>query len=290
MSTRGNIKSSVSNISVVTEGTRDGNNVTVKKTQDAEYIIFENNIFDKYELDKYIRNNGSRKFLQCLDVLFNSSTPLLFVEIGGCTGGMINTFLTYDSNSKIFCVEPNSHLADELKGKFGEYVDVENIGLGSKSEKGTLHITKRPQFSSRLSPDQDYAEVELLGRTNKYKGGSLSVKATQEFDVWKGDDYFAKKGIDSCDVISLNTQGTELDILMGFKESLRKGLIKALKIEIDMQYRYKEMNDSNFSQIDYLMTSNGYRIFEILQISNLAPVGIRLMDILYVHKSIDLPR
>ena len=120
MNTRGNIKSSVSNISVVTEGTRDGNYVKVKKTQGAEYIIFENNIFDKYELDKYIRNNGSRKFLQCLDVLFNNSNPLLFVEIGGCTGGMINTFLTYDSNSKIFCVEPNSHLADELKGKFGE--------------------------------------------------------------------------------------------------------------------------------------------------------------------------
>ena len=46
---------------------------------------------------------------------------------------MINTFSLMIVTQNILVGQ--LHLMDELKGKFGEYVDVENIGLGSKSEK-----------------------------------------------------------------------------------------------------------------------------------------------------------
>ena len=291
MAKRGKAIKGVKNMSVPTKFEKhDEDKFSIYNHEEVKYIIFEDMIFDKYRLDRYLRNNGSRKFFQCLDVLFDNTDPLLFVEVGGCTGGMIKSFIAYDKATQVFCVEPNASLACQLRSKFGKNVDIENIGLGSVPGKGVLHITQKPEYSSRLYPNKEYTNNNLLGRRNKYKDGALDIKASQEFDIWKGDDYFAKKGIKSCDVVSLNTQGTELDILMGFQESLKNGLVKAFKIEIDMQCRYEGMNNSNFARIDYLMNSNGYRIFEILQISNLDPVGILLMDILYVHESIDIAR
>ena len=90
--------------------------------------------------------DGTRRFFQCLDVLFDNKDPLVFVEVGGCTGGLVRNFLSYDNNSTIFCVEPNSSLAGQLKLEFNNNVDVENIGLGSKAGKGILHITNKPQY------------------------------------------------------------------------------------------------------------------------------------------------
>lgn len=262
----------------------------VYSTVEVKNMIFNDFKFDKHSLSSHIRSDGTRRFFQCLDVLFKGHEPLVFVDVGGCTGELIRAFSEYDKDSKIYCVEPNSHLAHKLKTEFHERVDVENIGLGEETGKGKLHITERPQFSSKLTPDGTYGETSLLGLPNKYKNGALRVKAIEEFDIWKGDDYFASKNISSCDILSINTQGGEAEILDGFRNSLKKGAIKACKIEVDMQCRYKDMKGSSLPDIERIMAACDYRMFEILLIKQMIPVGIQLMDILYVHKSIDFKR
>ena len=256
----------------------------------ANTIIFNDKIIDKYNLASNLRVDGTRRFFQCLDTLFESTDPLVFVEVGGCTGELIESFIEYDNESKIYCVEPNSYLARELQRKFEGSVDIENIGLGSSRDIGKLHITNKPQYSSQLPPDQNYKNVSLLGKPNKYIHGLLEIKKIEEFEIWTGDEYFTKKGINSCDILSINTQGSERDILCGFQHTLEKGTIKACKIEIDLQSRYEGMSNSVLTDIDSIMSANGYRIFEILLIKNMLPVGIQLMDVLYVHNSIDIQR
>ena len=125
---------------------------------------------------------------------------------------------------------------------------------------------------------------------NKYRDGSLSVKEKQPFDICTGDEYFQDKGISECHVLSINTQGTELAILRGLSDSMEKGLIKTIKIEVDFQLRYSGQNSSQFLGIEQLMYRFGYRMFEILLIKNMVPAGIQMLDILYVHESVDVPR
>lgn len=282
---RGNIRQSTSNILVPESQTGDQYSC-IKATQ----ILFNNVVIDKHKLESNLRIDGTRRFFQCLDILFNHTDPLVFVEVGVCTGKLIESFIEYDSDSKIFGVEPNPYLASDLKTKFKERADIANIGLGSKREKGKLHITNKPEYSSQLPPDQNYKNLSLLGIPNKYKSGSLDIRKVEEFETWTGDEYFTQKGISSCDILSLNTQGSEREILCGFQDTLKKGAIKACKIEIDMQSRYEGMSNSVLTDIDSIMSANNYRIFEILLIKNMLPVGIQLMDVLYVHKSIDIDR
>ena len=71
---------------------------------------------------------------------------------------------------------------------------------------------------------------------------------------------------------------------------MKEGIVKACKIEVDFQNRYKGMQGSLLADIDNIMSVNGYRLFEILLIKNGIPAGIQLMDFLYVHSSIDLQR
>ena len=281
---RGNV--GPSNILVPTQRTSTNSNDFIN----ADRIKIDGRIFDERELSSQLRFNGTKRFFQCVDILFEKNEPLVFVEVGGCTGRLIRHFTSYDSKSKIFCVEPNSLLSDRLSAEFGDRVDVENIGLGSQPGKGKLHITRRPQFSSQLSPDQNYADIPLIGIKNKYKDGSLEVESVEEFNIRTGDEYFSKKGIFTCDILSLNTQGSEVDILNGLVDTLKRGVVKAFKIEVDMQHRYQGAKDSSLADIERIMSANDYRIFDILLIKQMNPVGIQMMDILYVHKNIDFHR
>ena len=287
---RGKVGKSVTDILIPESNSNIYDWLKATKFFKATKFYFNNQLLDKFDLEMNLRTNGTRKFFQCVDILFQHTDPLIFVEIGGCTGKLIERFIEYDDDSKIYGVEPNSSLASELKMKFGERVDIENIGLGSKRDKGKLNITNKPEYSSQHTPNANYKNIELMGKKNKYKDGSLEIRKVEEFDIWTGDEYFRQKSITSCDILSLNTQGSEREILCGFQDTLKKGAIKACKIEIDMQYRYEGLSNSVLTDIDSIMSANNYRIFDILLTKTLYPVGLRLMDVLYVHKSIDICR
>ena len=113
----------------------------------------------------------------------------------------------------------------------------------------------------------------------------MDIRKVEDFETWTG--MVPAKRV-SAHVTFFH--GSEREILCGFQETLKKGAIKACKIEIDMQSRYEGMSNSMLTDIDSIMTANNYRIFEILLIKTMLPVGIQLMDVLYVHKSIDIDR
>lgn len=258
------------------------------------HIAFQKQIFSPELLSAHLRMDGTRKFLTCMDILFDSSRPLTIVEVGLCKGKLIKAILNYRSDTRCFCIEPNEVMARRLQEAIsGSNIkcSIANIGLGAECGTGTLYITKSPQFSSELKPNSEYKSLQLEGVENTYQDGQLDVERVQKFPIITGDQFFEDNNISSCDVISINTQGTELPILKGLKKTLSAGVIKAVKVEIDFAQRYEFGEDDNqLSSIESLLTSCGFRIFDILLIKQLVPVGVRMLDVLYVHKSIDIPR
>lgn len=100
-----------------------------------------------------------------------------------------------------------------------------------------------------------------------------------------------KKNIKELDLISINTQGTEFDILKGFSSALSEERIKAVKVEIDFMTRYEtHYANSQLASITGLLAEHGFDLFDILAIKNSTPAGIAMLVPLFVHKSVNVDR
>ncbi len=221
----------------------------------------------------------------CLKHLF-PSRQITMLEVGVNTGSSIDNILKNFPDSTVYGIEPIEKLMPFLKNKYGKRVKLFNHGLGSVTGEGTLNITKSIELTSQLTPNSSY---QRQSQSKYLEDNVLSVESTQKFKIITGDTFITENSIDSIDLLSLNTQGTELEILKGFSSVLRQGNIKLIEIEVDMSNRY--LGDKfSILDLEQLMAGYGYKLFDVLMAKDLNPIGLTMMDLLYVHSSIDIER
>lgn len=131
--------------------------------------------------------------------------------------------------------------------------------LGGIEGSGTLNITKNPYFSSLLDPDPDFlrasCEVELSGeidgtpmvgtRYDALYGDEMQVVAKRDVAVHSLDGLLQRGAIAEAlapDFISLDTQGSEPDIMAGAAAAIsRRVLGLATEIEFTPMYRDQKL-------------------------------------------------
>ena len=99
-----------------------------------------------------------------------------------------------------------------------------------------------------------------------------------------GDDFVEQTNIDTIEVLSLNTQGTEMEVLEGLVKTFGKGKIKSIMIEVDFSSRYG--SEYGLLEVERFMRAHQFELFDINLIKNILPIGIRMVDLFYVNKSI----
>jgi FkbM family methyltransferase len=165
--------------------------------------------------------------------------------------------------------------------------------LGARDEIGTLFITKNPYASSNLEPNtryyDHYCEVVLHGeldgvpventRYDVIYGNDFSVAETREVEIRAFESLLQKGKIPDGlppDVLSLDTQGSELAILRGAERSFSDHCL-ALATEIEFHPMYQ--NQPLFSDIFDFALAHGFHFagFTYLQeiSSQRRPVGAR---------------
>ena len=112
----------------------------------------------------------------------------------------------------------------------------------------------------------------------------LEVEYKIMVDIIKGDDFVEQTNIDTIEVLSLNTQGTEMEVLEGLVKTFGKGKIKSIMIEVDFSSRYG--SEYGLLEVERFMREHQFELFDINLIKNILPIGIRMVDLFYVHKSI----
>lgn len=162
--------------------------------------------------------------------MFNSLSEdisVTYLDVGAA-GELSPRWNQVAKNINFVGFEPHSESrikVESLKHSYKSKI-VHGYALGSKNQSRNLNQMANPFVSSFLMPN-----IETLSRYPNHE--RFEVVANQEVQVSTIDEFGLK-----ADFIKLDVQGSELDVLIGAKQTLPK--VYGLEIEIEFTQIYKE--------------------------------------------------
>lgn len=208
------------------------------------------------------------------------------VDIGANRGLFTHLLKEYNPDLKILAVEGNTGQAPHLTRAFQRYsesgtVQFEIALLGKKTgEPVTFYVSHSPVAHTGNSI---YREATGYFQDSHKK----MVKESRQLETL--DDLLARKKYTTCpDFVKIDTQGSELDIIMGSPNTF--SCAKVVLFEMSL-LRYNEHAPLASETIAY-MNSIGFDLFDIVERHDIrlgkdGPIGLQL-DGLFVRKDLDI--
>jgi FkbM family methyltransferase len=181
--------------------------------------------FLNYE-DKYAIDTGEKLFLKGLLV---PKKNYILVDVGANIGGYINEVLNINPNGSVYGFEPHpktfAKLEKNIQNVRCNRVAVFNIGLSARKEKLYLYDHGHDDGSAHASIHKGVIEEIHSSHSVRY-----------EVEVTTLDDFVVSNNIGRIDLLKVDTEGNELNVLIGASRSIRAGLIDVIHFE------FNEMN------------------------------------------------
>jgi FkbM family methyltransferase len=197
-------------------------------------------------------------------------------DVGANVGNMTELYRVMFGQPTIHAFEPQPEIFAELERRFGalDRVTLNRIALGERIGSATFYQNSDPATSSLLPlhPESSWAR-EL----------KLAPRAEIEVPVDTIDDYCARHGIASIDLVKLDIQGFEPDCLRGAADMLRRQAIRVIQAEIITHRKYRRR--TTFLDIESILAPCGYRLYSVVDVIGNARGELLVLDALYVLES-----
>lgn len=181
--------------------------------------------FLNYE-DKNTIDTGEKLFLKRL---LGPKRNFILVDVGANIGGYIKEVLNINPNCSVYGFEPHPKTFAKLKKNIQDFgcnkIRVFNIGLSAQKEKLYLYDHGHDDGSAHASIHKGVIEEIHSSHSVRY-----------EVQVCTLDDFVVTNNISRIDLLKIDTEGNELNVLIGASNSIRVGLIDAIHFE------FNEMN------------------------------------------------
>lgn len=176
--------------------------------------------------------------------------PIVLVDVGA-RGGIPNRWRQVEPWLRTVGFEPDARSLDTLDGS--GRATVFRTALASRPESLELHLTAEESNSSLLMPNRPF-----LSRFSP--AGRFEVIETHTVEADTLDNQLAQGGIERVDFIKLDTQGSELMILEGARETLGRGVF-GIEVEVELNPLYEEQ--PLLSDVDRFLRPFGYELFDL---------------------------
>ncbi len=204
----------------------------------------------------------SRKSYQDINLhlmqLFNFLDINCVLDVGANMGQYAQALRRTGYLGSIISFEPISECCHFLEGHKDDNWHIMNMALGSSEGKIDLHVTKKNVFSSFLKPNQ-YSEH----RFNE----SAKTSHIETVEVKRLDDILEQivPDLDNTKLfLKLDTQGYDLEVLKGAKNSLK--YIAGIQSEISCKAIYEGM-PTHVESLNYI-NELGYELTNIFPLSH----------------------
>ena len=205
--------------------------------------------FDFFHKKKIV--NNLKKFSQ------DGSFKVIF-DVGAHEGESIELFLKNFKSDHIYSFEPSestfkilSKNSENIRKKFiNSYIHLENFAVGCLNQNVELNYLNETSSSTlrELNTNSSYFK-----KKEQYFGKLIKQKTIVKQINFK--EYLEKKKIQKIDLLKIDTEGYELEVIKGLKDSISKVSV------ILFEHHYDNMIIKNytFSDIHNLLKNNGFR-------------------------------
>ena len=165
---------------------------------------------------------------------------ITFVDIGA-RGGIKQHWRLIRDQLEVHAFEPNKDEWENLKRQiYWEGVNIYHDALWSEPKLVRLHVTKNPGLTSVYKP------LPLSERLEVIRVDRIQAKTLDSF------------GLDP-DYIKVDTQGSELDILMGAEKSLNNCTCVEIEVEFEELYEGQPL----FNEVNLFMLGRGFYLWRM---------------------------
>ena len=174
-------------------------------------------------------------------------TSEVIFDVGANQGSMTKLFLKLYKGTKIFAFEP----LPIFKVKSSQ-VKSSRVALGSRTGLFKFYECEHKASSSLIFPDTNSSWIQLKSKLLGVHPKRLYKESLAE--VTTIDRVVDENSIITIFYLKIDTEGYELDILKGARESLKKGVIRNIQIEV----HHTLMRSNNSKEIEQLLIEHGY--------------------------------
>lgn len=196
--------------------------------------------------------------------LFGAASPTVF-DVGANIGEYIAHVRKVSPDAVVYAFEPHPKNVEHL-------VRRSNAGASKGAELGNISIIQAA-VGEKIERLELYDRAERDGSTHAslYQGVIEDIhhtKSTQHtVDVVTLDEFCDERGIENIDLLKIDTEGNELNCLLGAKNLLARGAIHALSFE------FNEMNAVSHATFkDFWDLLDGYDLARLLPGGRLLPI------------------
>jgi FkbM family methyltransferase len=220
------------------------------------------------------------QFLETCRDLFES--PLVVVDVGAAGG--VNEVEGLASLCEMHAVEPRADSFRELvvlneQGHYAKSFSYSK-GLAKVSGRQTLYVTRIPEASSIYRPNTSLVD--------RWRGdGAFDVVAEESIDCITLKEMLIETDIDHIDLIKIDTQGSELGVLLGAGDCLDR--ISIIKCEVEFVELYE--GQPLFDDLVRELSGQGFRFVDFFDgafVGRAPDKGKRIWgDAMFIKKSFD---
>lgn len=207
--------------------------------------LFNNTLkfFDYFHKEKIIKK---------LRTINKKNRFKIVFDVGGHRGESIDLFLKNFKIDYLYSFEPSKESfkilfkkANLLKNKFDKVnIQLENLALGDSNKNVEFNYLKETSSSTiqKLNTNSSYFK-----KKEKYLGKLINKKIFIEQVNFQ--EYLMNKKINKIDLLKIDTEGYELEVLRGLKDSLSRVSV----ILFEHHYHNMILKNYTFSDIHHLL-------------------------------------
>jgi len=186
-----------------------------------------------------------------LRILIESESPMC-MDVGANRGQTITALQRSFTRPVIHAFEPSSRQCDNLKTSYtSQGVFIHKCAFGSERRHRTFFNYNNSCLSSFLHLDP-HSE-------NRFR--AIGIESEERVQVTTVDEFVRENRIERVDLLKIDTQGSDLDVLLGASISLSTGTVKVVMCELNFVRMYEGqgrpdeiityLNKHGFFVVDY---------------------------------------
>ena len=221
---------------------------------------------------------------QFLKELITNKNPTIF-DVGANDGRSIKKFKKFFPKSLIHAFEPDKQAFQILSENYSGLHEI-NLNFFGVGEKNKI----QEFFSYRDTGKSSFNELIFNSNFLKYKSKIYNVsqenflKDKYKVEIKTIENYCSEKNIKKIDFLKIDTQGYEVNTLVGAENLLKKNDIDVIQLELIFSSVYNQI--TNIYDIEKILIPYGYRLFGTSSYGNLKSDFNWQCDFIYISKNV----